>query len=165
MLVERHISDLTKVLTMTPYEDERHGELTLVTVTKMTMVLPSRESGDLAGEAKGEAYMAALEDVPSWAVQEAMRKWHRGEYGPKHDYKWQPAPSTLRELAMIETYRVMATLRMLSDLLAAEPLIEFTEDHRVSMKAKVAAHLRGKLSPKRAEPTPERLATTDEDAA
>lgn len=140
-LIEQHVSALTDILAMTPDEDQRHGELTLVTVTKMTMVLPSKEAGDLAGEAKGEAYMAALEDVPSWAVQEAMRKWHRSEYGPKHDYRWQPAPSTLRNLAMIETYRVMGIRRRLNDLLLAEPLIEFSEEHLASMKARVQTHL------------------------
>lgn len=138
MLIEQHVTDLNAVLAMTPCEDEIHGELTLTTVTKMTLVLPSKEAGELANEAKGEAYMAALEDVPSWAVQEAMRKWHRSEYGPKYDYKWQPAPSTLRELAMIETYRVMGVRRKLNELLLAEPLQEFTPEHEAAMRAKMA---------------------------
>lgn len=141
MLIEQHVVDLNAVLAMTPYEEERHGELTLTTVTKMTLVLPSKETGELAGEAKGEAYMAALEDVPSWAVQEAMRKWHRSEYGPKYDYKWQPAPSVLRELAMIETYRVMGIRRKLNELLHAEPLIEYTPEQEVAMKARVGRFL------------------------
>lgn len=139
--VEQHIAALTSALAMTPYEDERHGELTLTTVTKMTLVLPSREAGELANEAKGEAYMAALEDVPSWAVQEAMRKWYRAECGPKHDYKWQPAPSTLRSAAMTETYRVMGVCRRLKEILVAEPLREFTAEHEASMRAKLAQYL------------------------
>ena len=141
MLVEKHVSALTVVLAMTPYEDERHGELTLTAVTKMMLVLPSREAGELAGEAKGEAYLDALEDVPSWAVQEAMRKWHRSEYGPKHDYKWQPAPSALRDLAMIEKYRVMGIRRKLSEIVAAEPLLEFSPEQEAAMKARVADYL------------------------
>lgn len=142
VLIERHITDLALILEMTPLNDERHGELTLTTVTKMTLVLPGRESGDLAAEAKGEAYMAALDDVPSWAVQEAMRKWHRSEYGPKHDYKWQPAPATLRELALIETLMVKATRRKLNELLLAEPLLEFTDEQRAAMKARTAQYLK-----------------------
>lgn len=142
MLVEQHVSALTSILSMTPYEDIQNGQLTLSTVTKMTMVLPGREAGDLAGEAKGEAYMAALEDVPSWAVQEAMRKWYRAECGPKHDYKWQPGPATLRELAMIETYRVMGVRRKLNDVLAAEPLIEFTAEQEAAMRGKVNEYLK-----------------------
>lgn len=142
MLIDRHITDLTSVLAMTPYEDERHGELTLVTVTKMTLVLPSKEAGDLAGEAKGEAYMAALEDVPSWAVQEAMRRWYRAEYGPKYDYKWQPGPATLREIAMLEVYRVMAVRRALTEVLSAEPLIEFSAEHEAEMRLKLNSMLK-----------------------
>jgi len=135
--VESHVRELNAVLAMTPEEDTAHGELTMMTVTKMMLVLPSRETGDLAGEARGEAYMAALEDVPSWAVQEAMRHWHRGECGAKYDYKWQPAPATLRELAMVEVYRVMGVRRQLNDLLLAEPLIVFDEEHCKRMMALV----------------------------
>lgn len=142
MQVEQHVSALTAALAMTPAEDICHGEQTMTTVTKMTLVLPSRETGDLAGEARGEAYMAALEDVPSWAVQEAMRKWYRGECGAKHDCKWQPAPATLRELAMSETYMVMGTRRKLNNLLAAEPLREFTEEEEATMRQKLAGFLK-----------------------
>ena len=141
MLIEQHVANLTAVLAMTPIEDERHGELTLTTVTKMMLVLPSREAGDLANEAKGEAYMAALEDVPSWAVQEAMRKWHRKECGPKYDYVWQPGPSTLREVAMAEVYRVMWVCRRLNEVLVAEPLREFSAEHEASMRARLAQYL------------------------
>lgn len=141
MLVEQHVAALNSVLAMTPMEDISHGELTMTTVTKMTLVLPSKETGELAGEARAEAYMAALEDVPSWAVQEAMRKWHRSECGEKHDYKWQPMPATLRGLAMTEVYRVMGTRRKLNDLLLAEPLIERTPEQEASMKARIASYL------------------------
>jgi hypothetical protein len=125
MLIERHVVDLNEVLAMTPYEDEIHGQLTLTTVTKMTLVLPSREAGDLAGEAKGEAYMAALEDVP------------------RYDYKWQPAPATLRELAMLETYRVMGVRRKLQELLIAESLVEYSDEHCAGMKEKLSELMRG----------------------
>lgn len=142
MLIERHVLDLDRVLAMTPAEDQSHGQQTFSAVTKMMMVLPAREAGDFAAEAKGEAYIAALEDVPSWAVEEAMRKWHRAEYGEKYDYRWQPAPATLRELAMIETYRVIGVRRKLSAILVAEPLVEFTPEQESSMKAKVEAYLK-----------------------
>jgi hypothetical protein len=136
-LIERHEKALAAIMEMTPYEDERHGEQTMMAVTKMMLVLPSRESGDLVGQAKGEAYMAALEDIPSWAVEEAMRKWYRAECGDKMDYKWQPGPATLREIAMIEVYRVMGTRRRLREILAAEPLQEFSKEHMESMKRRI----------------------------
>lgn len=137
-MIEQHEKALGAILEMTPYEDECHGEQTMVAVTKMMLVLPSRESGELVGQAKGEAYMAALEDIPSWAVQEAMRKWYRAECGDKIDYKWQPGPATLREVAMMEVYRVMGTRRRLREILAAEPLLEFSQAHMENMKRKVS---------------------------
>jgi hypothetical protein len=140
--VEQHIRSIDKILGMTPENDARHGELTLTTVTKMTLVLPSRESGDLAGEAKGEAYMAALEDIPSWAVQEAMRRWHRSECGEKYDYRWQPVPSVMREISMTEVYRVRAVRRQLNNLLLAEPKREFTAEEEEEMRIKMAKFLR-----------------------
>jgi hypothetical protein len=139
-LVEQHVAALDDVLKMTPAEDTTHGVSTLTTVTKMTMALPSKEAGDMAGDAKGEAYMAALEDVPSWAVQEAMRRWYRGECGEKYDYVWQPGPSTLRTISMTETYRVMAVRRKLNELLLAEPIREFTPEQEAAMRKKIAEY-------------------------
>lgn len=137
-MIEQHEKALGSILEMTPYEDESHGEQTMVAVTKMMLVLPSRESGELVGQAKGEAYIAALEDIPSWAVQEAMRKWYRAECGDKIDYKWQPGPATLREIAMMEVYRVMGTRRKLREILAAEPLQDFSQDHMDGMKERLS---------------------------
>lgn len=145
MLVESHINALAPYFGMTPESDQRHAQTTLVAVSKMLMTLAGREAGDLAGEARGEAYMAALEDLPCWAVQEAARRWYRGEYGAGHDYKWMPAPSTLRELAQTEEFRVRGALGDLQNLLIAEPLVEYSEEHRAKMRARVMelnAHLK-----------------------
>ena len=49
--------------------------------------------------------MASLEDIPSWAVQEAMRRWYRSECGGKYVYTWQPGPAALREVSMSRTRR------------------------------------------------------------
>lgn len=162
MLVERHIAALADILVMTPEANPQCAEATTIAVSKMTMVLAGRESGEFAAEAKGEAYMDALEDVPCWAVKEALRKWNRSECGAKHDYKWQPVPSTLRELAMVEVYRVMAIRRRLGELLVAESIIEFTEEHRAAMMAKIEEHLKRTLSVNRnvGEAVGERIAPT-----
>lgn len=138
-LILKHAAELDRLLLMTPAQDYRLAEKTAVAVGKMMLVLPSKEAGEMAAEAKSEAYMAALDDVPFWAVQEAMRRWYRGEYGSSHDYKWQPGPAALRELATIETWRVKAVRRQMAQLLNAEPLIEFDEAHRARMVEKIKA--------------------------
>jgi hypothetical protein len=138
-LITNHASAIDSILGMTPENDYQHGQQVALSIGKLLLALPSKESGDLAMEAKSEAYMAALEDVPFWAVQEAMRRWYRGEYGSKHDYRWQPAPSVLRELAMIETYRVRSVRRKLTQLIDAKPPIEYGEDHCRRMREKIAS--------------------------
>jgi hypothetical protein len=169
-LIEHHVSALERTLAMTPTENPKCAEVTMIAVSKMGMVLAGRESGEYAAEARGEAYMDALDDVPSWAVQEAIRKWHRAEYGPKHDYKWQPVPATLRELAQIEVYRVRSTLRRLGELMSAVPLVEFTDEHRADMRARLSALAAGALNVNRSvrdEATGEKLvpASAEENAA
>lgn len=142
MLVEQHIAALDCVMRMTPEVAPEYAEQTTVAVSKMTMVLAGKEAGEFASEAKGEAFMDALEDVPSWAVQEALRKWHRGEYGAKHDYRWQPAPATLRDLALTEVYRVKGVRRRLNELALAEPLLEFTAEQQAAMKDRISGYLK-----------------------
>lgn len=102
----------------------------------MIMVLASKTGGEDAMEAKGEAYMMALEDIQSWAVEEAARKWYRGEYGPEYDYKWMPDPATIRSLSKIESSRMHAALMLAIDLKLAEPLLEepdYSDEYRAKM--------------------------------
>lgn len=140
MLVENHIHSMVPLFSMRPENDPSHAQATLIAVSKMQLSLAGKESGELAAEARGEAYMAALEDVPCWAVQEAARKWYRGQCGDGHDYRWMPAPFILRNIAQNEELRVSATVRKLRDLIAAEPLIEFSKDHMDKMRERVAEH-------------------------
>lgn len=87
---------------MTPDHDQRYSAVTLTAVSKMIMALGGKKFSDLTGEAKGEAYMAALNDVPCWAVEEARRKWYRGEFEKEYDYSFPPAPAILRKHARDE---------------------------------------------------------------
>jgi hypothetical protein len=64
MLIERHISALDGIMLMTPERSAADGEATTIAVSKMTMILAGKEAGELASEAKGEAFIDALEDVP-----------------------------------------------------------------------------------------------------
>lgn len=136
-LVEGHLREMGPIFEMTPENADQFAEATLTVVSKMIVTLAGRETGELGGEAKGEAFMAALDDVPSWAVQEASRRWYRGECGQDHDYKWMPDPATLRKLAQTEMFRVKGVQRQLADLLAAEPLVEFSKDHEAAMREKI----------------------------
>jgi hypothetical protein len=47
-----------------------------------------------SSDAFTEDYLDAIEDLPAWAVREAIRKWNRAESpkldGKKHAFIWRP---------------------------------------------------------------------------
>ncbi len=133
VMVRRHIADLGSLVVSTPATSADAEAETLVIVTKMLLALPGQRSTDTGNEAKGEAYLAALDDVPPWAVQEAVRKWYRGEHGSKFDYRWSPVPADLRSLARNEEFKVRGRMTVLERIVKAEALIEYSDDHREMM--------------------------------
>jgi hypothetical protein len=137
-----HIEALRPLMAQTPERDEGAAKTTLVLVTQLMLTMPGQKATEQSAEAKAEAYMVALEDVPAWTVSEALRGWFRGTYGPDHDYRWAPAPATLRKLALSEAWKVEGRVRLLEKLLTAEPRIEFDDAHRTHMLARLAREVR-----------------------
>jgi hypothetical protein len=111
-------------------------------VTKLMLVLPGMRQNDISAEARGEAYMAALDDVPLWAVAAAARLWYRGESGKDYDYAWCPAPAALRKLALSQVAKLEARAKTLRDLLDAEPALEFDQAHCAMMQKRFVDLLR-----------------------
>src|SRR5262245_24990953 len=75
-----HIEALERFMAQTPERDEAAAKATLVTVTKLLLALPSAKLSETGAEARGEAFMVALEDVPCWATAEAVKGWYRGSH-------------------------------------------------------------------------------------
>ncbi|RXH31997.1 hypothetical protein [Bradyrhizobium zhanjiangense] len=141
--IERAIGELTELCDQTPERDPRCEAETLVLITKMMLALPSSQQNELGAEATGEAFQVALEDLPTWAVDAAMRKWYRGQcglnqHGQPYDYRWRPAPADLRRVAFSARYAVFAQVRALQRLLDAEPLREFSEEQTAAMRERLA---------------------------
>ena len=102
--LEHHVSALDRLCDDTPANSSDAEAAMLVVVTKMMMVLPTVTQNELSAEARGEAFMVALDDIPVWSVQAAIRRWYRGdcgtdERGRPYDYHWCPAPADLRRVA------------------------------------------------------------------
>ena len=141
--IERHVAELGMMCERTPLNQDEAEAETLLIVTKMMMVLPAQRQNEASAEARGEAFMMALDDVPSWAVAAAVRRWYRGhggenERGEKYDCHWCPAPADLRDVAMTEQWRVRGRAMTLTKLLAAEPLIEYSDEHCAAMWARLS---------------------------
>lgn len=111
-------------LAITPTQDDiRQAK---AEIAAMLLVYPQRRTASdaeasAAGRAAAGAYGAAISDLPLWAVQRAIRAWHRGECGD-HDYAFAPKPAVLRRVAlgMVDVLRNEANhLRL---VLSAKPL-------------------------------------------
>jgi hypothetical protein len=133
----KHVEAITPMLEMTPKNGADAEAATLVILTKGMKVLSAQKTDSFGYEARAEAYLIALDDVPFWATDEALRKWYRGEHGHKFDYQWMPAPADLRKLAMNEVYLLRARLRKLMGMTKAVALMEFDKSHEQSMKKRV----------------------------
>jgi hypothetical protein len=136
--IQRTIDEFTELCNHMPQRNPQFEGVTLIVITKMMLALPSSQQNEAGAEATGEAFQAALDDLPTWAVAAAMRKWYRGECGlnergEPYDYRWRPAPAELRRIAFIERYAVLGRIRTLQRLLDAEPLREFSAEHRARM--------------------------------
>ncbi len=133
--IGRHIGDLDALCGPTPIDSCSAEGAMLIELTSMMLVLPAATQNEASAEARGTAYLAALDDLPPWAVRLAILRWYRGDAGTNgrgeaHDYHWAPAPAELRRVAMTELWRIKGRAETLRKLLRAEPLIEYNDEHR-----------------------------------
>jgi hypothetical protein len=142
--IKVHIADLERLCGPTP-EDSADAEAEMLALlAKMMMALPSSRQDELATEAAGEALLMAVEDLPVWAVQSAYRRWCRNDVGcDKHGHpfntRWRPSPAELREVADRELAHIKARICELRMLTTTEALIEYSDEHHVRMRDKLAA--------------------------
>lgn len=112
--------------------DQAHGVMIASLLLKGGAKLDQQSS-----DAFTEDYLDAIEDLPAWAVREAIRKWNRAESprldGKPHNYDFRPAPPTLRRLSHHELAGVKGRIIEMQRLLTAEPLVEYSDEHRSNM--------------------------------
>jgi len=135
--VQLHLSILNGFLEHSSLNHPQTANEVLGAVTRLLLALPSKAAGEATGEAKAEAYMMALEDLPAWAVTAAVRRWYRGECGPNHNYTFAPAPATLRDISIAEKWKVQGRADKLKGLLDATLEPEFSEEHCEEMRGKL----------------------------
>jgi hypothetical protein len=89
---------------------------------RFLMATSNQNLGPAQIEAKQLAYQTALEDLPPWAIDEGIARWHRGEtFDHPVSYAF-PTPADLRSVCM-SVIKVMAGRKLVLDRLvaAAEP--------------------------------------------
>lgn len=100
----QHQEILTGLLRDTPALSSSAETRVATSVSKLLTVLAGERKSDLIEEARSDVYLDVLDDVPCWAVENAVRRWFRhdcgtDERGKQHDYRWAPDPGTLRKIA------------------------------------------------------------------
>jgi hypothetical protein len=138
--LERYAARADELLAMTPDRRGEYEALTLAAVTGLLLAKPAPASNELAAGAKEDSYMDALDDVAFWAVEAAIRRWHRGECGTvrgeERDYRWAPDTVTLRNLARAEEHELRRRADGMRLVAAALPApAELTDEHRGRMAA------------------------------
>ena len=122
LAIEKHRDQCAALLARTPLNDEDCRKRTFGHIAKLMLAKPSRVGGPETTEARGETYVIALDDVPTWAVEAAIRKWHRGEHD-RHpqtfDYRWAPESADLRKLALREVSGVRKRILTIENILGA----------------------------------------------
>lgn len=73
--------------------DDKRPKIELQTATFLLASFPRQSGSAEATDMLVRAYEVALEEVPTWAVEEAARRWLSGKCGAKH---WAPSPPELR---------------------------------------------------------------------
>lgn len=75
----------------------------------------------------------ALEDVPYWAVEGAIRLWYRGaagndERGNPYDCSWAPAPADLRRIALQIGSDLHSRIKYLEYVLSAVEFVDCSKE-------------------------------------
>jgi hypothetical protein len=63
-------------------QENRKSRLALI--ASMLMAYPMAGGSEETGKARAQAYLAALDDVPPWAIADAIKRW-RGRAQRQHD--------------------------------------------------------------------------------
>jgi hypothetical protein len=122
------LASLTSALDPTASFDDQPGPMAKAALlTKLIRGLAgAAEMSDVVAAAKIEMYADAIEDLPAWSIDVAIKRWGKGscpaEIEERPKYAFPPAPATLRALACLELDAPRRDARKLEGLIAAVPL-------------------------------------------
>lgn len=116
--IEARARELRMVSEADDSQDNQKSRLGLI--ANMLMAYPTAGGSEESGKARATAYLGALDDVPPWAIADAIRRWHRGEGGGNGaNYRFAPAPAELRYSVMQILQPAKQTIVHLESILTA----------------------------------------------
>lgn len=91
-------------------------------------------------KAKAGAYLDTLEDLPAWAVKEAIRRWRRGDVeADAQTLDFAPRPARLRAIAERVAFVARGQAGRLQRILDAEPETELSDAEAAENLRKIYA--------------------------
>lgn len=131
--IQKHLASLGSLLLQTPENGTEYEKATFASIAKLLLVKPAAKTTEEAAEHRQDVFMDVLEDVSCWAVDAAIRHWHRGdcgkdERGKPYNYDFAPEPHALRKLALKEMYLIKQQINALEPILKAVPYVDTTKD-------------------------------------
>src|SRR4051812_35062093 len=139
--VQQHVDELRSLSKITPSNDAQAEVKMLAVLTEFMATFSTATQSELIVEARGKALMDGVDNLPVWAVEAAIRRFHRNDWprdkqGQRYAYRWCPPPADVREVAYSEMLRVEARARALDKIIQAVPPIEFSSEHCARMSAR-----------------------------
>jgi hypothetical protein len=125
---EERLKQIEAIVGGTNLTSNESAKARLSLLTKMLLAFPAvGSSSEAAAQARSDVYDDALSDVPPWALNNAIKRWSRGEVPTdlnlgSLNFNFAPAPAVLRKLAKIEVSPFEAQAYQLRRLLKAIPI-------------------------------------------
>jgi hypothetical protein len=141
VFIERRADLIGKLLKQTPENSKQFAGKALVIITEYLMITETWEKNDGAIEVIGKHYLRALRDKPFWALDIAVDKWTRRDWGKDPDgnsfrYSHRPLHGDFFYVVHREVCRFTYYEARLRKLLAAEPYIQFSRSHCEAMSGR-----------------------------
>ena len=125
-LLDKRIANLTAIVTPGPQSIRLKAQI----LAEMFVALGGGQTTERSAEVRAKAYLYAIEDMPEWAIEQAIKNWYKGAVRgvPENDFKWPPAPAILLRAAkeLLEPY--YTAIEDCRECLAAKPLDETIGD-------------------------------------
>ncbi|WNV09973.1 hypothetical protein [Tardiphaga sp. 709] len=117
VLVQSRLAELTEIITGSNLTQNESAKARLSLLTKMQLGFPTAGGSSVeAATARSEVYEDAVEDMPPWAIANAVKRWARGDVPDDLrmgtlNFNFAPSPAVLRKLCLVELgpYEVQVT--------------------------------------------------------
>lgn len=114
-----------RLAAVTPFAEAKPDRTASMTeIVRLLMSSATAVVTQAQAEARADAYNAAVEDVPAWAVAAAIRAWHRGEIDEglgQINLAFPPSAGQLSKMARNRWMAVKGEAFRLKRLLEAKP--------------------------------------------